>query len=80
MLLAHKRLAQRYNQGRKAAKAEVGDQVFIQGPNGATKGELVPRFVGPSKVISITIPVNLLVRDLQTGRKSRVHVSQVKEC
>lgn len=73
---AHDRLAHRYNQGRRPFQVNVGDKVFIQ--NHDIRSKLAPRFLGPCQVVQVLGPVSLKVKNLRSGKVSRVHASQVK--
>lgn len=82
--LAHARQTKRYNRGRRPFQAKVGDRVFIRnfpqqvGGRAAGAGKLTSRFVGPYTIVEVLSPVNLLVKDVASGKKRRVHVSQIK--
>lgn len=82
--LAHHRQKGRYDQGRRAVNIAVGDKVFLQNYRGLSQGsqgitsKLLPRFVGPLLVLKRLSPVNFLLRDVKSGKKTRAHLNQIK--
>lgn len=84
ILLAHRRQAERYNRGRHAASVGVGDLVYVKNVWGESRaaegvtGKMLPRFVGPCRVLEVLSPVNFLIENLVTGKRNKVHLSQVK--
>lgn len=84
ILLAHKRQAVRYNRGRHAVKLAIGDEVYVKnvwGQSSAAQGitgKMLPRFVGPYKVIKVLNPVSFLLQEKGTRKRIRAHLSQIK--
>lgn len=82
--LAHRRGAIRYNKGRRPTSLRVGQVVYLKNfwaqSKGSEKitGKMLPRFVGPCDVIKIFSPVSCLVRDRNSKREIRAHISQLK--
>lgn len=74
---AHVREAARYNRGRRPLRINKGDRVFVKN-FGGMGNKLAPRFVGPWEVVETPTPVTLKVRNADSGRLQRVHISQVK--
>lgn len=80
---AHSRQAARYDRGRRQFRCKVGDTIYVRNYPGrgrqvSSSSKFSPRFIGPCQVVRKLGPVNLLVRELSTGREFRVHVTQVK--
>lgn len=81
---SHEQRERRYNAGRRPISLKTGDQVWVKNFGAVSRaadkvtGKLLPRFVGPVEILRFVTPVTLLVRNPQSKRIFRVHVSQVK--
>lgn len=82
--LAHERLRDRYNRGRRLGHVRKGEIVFVRnlnpqkGNSDGGVGKLAPRFLGPCVVRRMITPVNLEIQDVKSKKIMRVHISQVK--
>jgi len=84
LLLAHRRLRQRYNQGRKENPYRVGDLVFCKAHPLSSAVEkraakLCYRWKGPFVILRFLTPVTALLGHTDSGRPwRRSHVSHLK--
>lgn len=82
--LAHQRERRHYNKGRRPFSVKVGDTVYLKNFWGQSSArdkvtaKMLPRFVGPFRVVEVRSPVNILIQDCKSGKEVRAHVSQLR--
>lgn len=81
--LSHETMLRRYNDKRKHVQFKVGDKVFVRNfpkSNARQKfaAKLAPKFLGPLTLHKFLTPVTVELKDEETGRLYRHHVSHVK--